>query len=193
MSKPIQPTESLELVRNEGIVKCNNSGYLECADFSKARAVYSQDDTESGSAISKDHCYSGGIGRGSEEIVSSVTNSALESRNRDGLTCHSWLGVAAKSPTKLLQAQPSCKYFENEYFKVQRSKTAGLGAIATRNLKKGDVILREKPLFTANASSVFEAYENLTGHEKDVVMSLHANTLLKPGTPRIQAVWKTNW
>ncbi|KAG6261337.1 hypothetical protein E4U47_008354 [Claviceps purpurea] len=83
-------------------------------------------------------------------------------------------------------------FFENEYFRIQRSQTAGLGAVAIRNLKEGDVILRERPLFTANASNVFEAYEKLTGRDKDVAMSLHANALLKPGTPRIQAVWKTN-
>ncbi|KAG5934596.1 hypothetical protein E4U60_003670 [Claviceps pazoutovae] len=83
-------------------------------------------------------------------------------------------------------------FFENECFRIQRSQTAGLGAVAIRNLKEGDVILRERPLFTANASNVFEAYEKLTGRDKDVAMSLHANALLKPGTPRIQAVWKTN-
>ncbi|KAG6284323.1 hypothetical protein E4U09_007965 [Claviceps aff. purpurea] len=33
-------------------------------------------------------------------------------------------------------------FFENECFRIQRSQTAGLGAVAIRNLKEGDVILR---------------------------------------------------
>ncbi|KAG5984987.1 hypothetical protein E4U55_002244 [Claviceps digitariae] len=191
MSKTTLPTESLEVVQREVRVNCNNAGDLKYSDFSKARAVISKDDTDCQSTISKGHCNVEENQRDSGEIMSSVINGI--SQDEENLTYSPNVGFAADSRTKLLQGQTSSKFFENEYFKIQRSKTAGLGAIATKDLKEGDVILRERPLFTANASSVFEAFAKLTGHDKDVAMSLHANALLKPGTPRIQAVWKTNW
>ncbi|KAG6006347.1 hypothetical protein E4U21_007150 [Claviceps maximensis] len=193
MSEARLLTESLGLAQNKdlGVAQCKNVGGMKNAGASKAQAFVSQDDTGRQTTFSKSRCSVEQIQRNSAEILSSVANSASDPQDRETLDCNA--GLAAETRTKVLQGQTLSKFFENEYFKIQRSETAGLGAVATKNLKQGDVILRERPLFTANASNVFGAYEKLTCHDKDVAMSLHANALLKPGTPRIQAIWKTNW
>lgn len=88
----------------------------------------------------------------------------------------------------------SCpEIFENEYFKVTDSETAGLGAFAKRPLKYGDVILRERPLFVSDSQNVFAEFAKLTMHQKNIALGLHANEQLKPGTPKIYAIWTTNW
>lgn len=82
--------------------------------------------------------------------------------------------------------------FENEYFKVTGSETAGLGAVAKQPLKYGDVILREKPLLVSDGQDVFAEFAKLTLYQKNIALSLHANEKLKPGTPKIYAIWTTN-
>jgi hypothetical protein len=84
-------------------------------------------------------------------------------------------------------------YFDNEHFTITNSQTAGLGAFANRHLRRGDIILTERPLFIADFQSVFSEFSKLADHEKEVVLSLHANELLKPGTSLVYAIWKTNW
>lgn len=190
-SKNNLPTESLELVQNDGVAACN-SGKLVNVTFSKYPVIVSQCDNKSQSTISNG-CYTADeISRSSRK---GVCHSEIDSISdwREDLNRSPRLEFAMESRFKRSGEQMLSTFFENECFRIQRSQTAGLGAVAIRNLKEGDVILRERPLFTANASNVFEAYEKLTGRDKDVAMSLHANALLKPGTPRIQAVWKTNW
>ncbi|KAI9171876.1 hypothetical protein HJFPF1_01367 [Paramyrothecium foliicola] len=82
--------------------------------------------------------------------------------------------------------------FKNESFCITSSGIAGWGARAARDLRKGDVILRELPILTADYTSLFQAFESLDPDLKNVALSLHANKLLKPGTPRVLAVWETN-
>lgn len=83
--------------------------------------------------------------------------------------------------------------FHNEYFTISRTESAGWGAFAAKDLKYGDKILFEKPLFIADWRTLFEEYENLDPKQKQIAMSLHANELTKSGTPKLQAVWATNW
>lgn len=83
--------------------------------------------------------------------------------------------------------------FENEYFQVSCSTIAGLGAFAKQDLHFGDVILREKPLFLAEPQRLFDEFGKLAPSLKRVALSLHSNPNLKAGTPRIQAIWNTNW
>lgn len=84
--------------------------------------------------------------------------------------------------------------FENEYFSVSRSEIADWGAVASQDLEYGDVILREYPLFTTDTDrDIFAEFHRLDQQTKDVALSLHANDRLKDGTPRLKAVWATNW
>jgi hypothetical protein len=82
--------------------------------------------------------------------------------------------------------------FENEYFRVKRSQLAGWGAFAVRELKEGDQILVEKPLFTASDLTLFDEFTNLSKPLRDIAYSLHANNNLKAGLPAELLIWKTN-
>ncbi|KKP01960.1 hypothetical protein THAR02_05937 [Trichoderma harzianum] len=50
------------------------------------------------------------------------------------------------TPSTILKKSPGPMY-SNEYFEIAKSSVAGWGAFATRDLTKGDVILREIPFF----------------------------------------------
>ncbi|KAF7551303.1 hypothetical protein G7Z17_g5075 [Cylindrodendrum hubeiense] len=82
--------------------------------------------------------------------------------------------------------------FQNDYFAVSESKIAGWGAFAATDLKYGDRILMETPLFTADTSSLFKEFDKLNRGEQEVALALHANDMCKPGTPKLQAIWTTN-
>ncbi|KAM0243919.1 hypothetical protein ACHAP5_006776 [Fusarium lateritium] len=82
--------------------------------------------------------------------------------------------------------------FANEHFTVKRSEIAGWGGFAARDLKRGDKILVEKPLFTADSTTLFEEFEELSQPLREIALGLHANSSCKPGTPQIKAVWTTN-
>ncbi|KAL7906130.1 hypothetical protein GGI35DRAFT_482914 [Trichoderma velutinum] len=98
---------------------------------------------------------------------------------------------APLSPPAILKMSPGPMY-RNEYFEVAKSSVAGWGAFATRDLTKGDVILREMPLFVAETDKVFHEFYKLDGSAKKVALSLHSHRLVKGGTPQILAVWQTN-
>ncbi|TFB02701.1 hypothetical protein CCMA1212_005125 [Trichoderma ghanense] len=87
---------------------------------------------------------------------------------------------------------PSPEY-RNEYFQVAKSRVAGWGAFATRDLKLGDIILREIPLFVAESHNIIREFYKLSLQDREVALSLHAHELIKGDTPRITAVWHTNW
>lgn len=46
--------------------------------------------------------------------------------------------------------------FRSEYFEVRRSAVAGYGAIAIQQLRRGDIILIEEPLFTSDNFHLFK-------------------------------------
>ncbi|KAH8714113.1 hypothetical protein BGZ61DRAFT_530781 [Ilyonectria robusta] len=87
---------------------------------------------------------------------------------------------------------PTNVIFQNDFFAVSESTIAGWGAFATKDLKYGDRILIEKPLFTADSSSLFKEFDRLNRVEQEVALALHANDMCKPGTPKLQAIWTTN-
>lgn len=99
---------------------------------------------------------------------------------------------AALNPSAILKMSPEPMY-GNEYFEIAKSNVAGWGAFATRDLTKGDVILREIPLFVAETDKVFHEFYKLDESAKKVALSLHSHRLIKGGTPQILAVWQTNW
>ncbi|KAL6863172.1 hypothetical protein ACO1O0_003416 [Amphichorda felina] len=82
--------------------------------------------------------------------------------------------------------------FRNNYFEIRRSAVAGLGAVATRQLSQGDIILVEEPLFVSDDFRLFECFEALDTDAQRVALSLHRNELLKTETSEIKAVWSTN-
>ncbi|KAM0247736.1 hypothetical protein ACHAQJ_009743 [Trichoderma viride] len=82
--------------------------------------------------------------------------------------------------------------YRNDYFKVDKSEVAGWGAFAARDLAKGDVILREIPLFVAEIDDIFHEFYKLDKNAMDVALSLHSHQFIKAGTPRILGIWKTN-
>ncbi|KAL6837096.1 hypothetical protein V8C40DRAFT_229182 [Trichoderma camerunense] len=94
-------------------------------------------------------------------------------------------------PPPILKMSPEPMY-GNEYFEIAKSSVAGWGAFATRDLTKGDVILREIPLFVAETDKVFHEFYELDENAKKVALSLHSHRLIKGGTPQILAVWQTN-
>ncbi|KAH7133425.1 hypothetical protein B0J13DRAFT_101782 [Dactylonectria estremocensis] len=87
---------------------------------------------------------------------------------------------------------PQNVIFQNQYFSVAESKIAGWGAFAIRDLKYGDTILMEKPLFTADSSTLFHEFDKLDQEKREIALALHANDMCKPGTPKVQAIWTTN-
>ncbi|KAK4064557.1 hypothetical protein Trihar35433_8074 [Trichoderma harzianum] len=89
-------------------------------------------------------------------------------------------------PSAILKTSPEPMY-GNEYFEIAKSYVAGWGAFATRDLTKGDVILREIPLFVAETDKVFHEFYKLDDSAKKVALSLHSHRLIKGGTPQILA------
>ena len=85
-----------------------------------------------------------------------------------------------------------CPKFENDFFEVAKSKVAGYGVFAKKTLKCDETILRERPLFVADHSCLFQEYDKLDEQAKNVALSLHANELFKSGLPRIQGIFETN-
>lgn len=83
--------------------------------------------------------------------------------------------------------------FENDFFKVGKSTVAGWGAFATRDLAKGDVILREVPLFVSTNNDLFQEFYKLDSQDMDIALSLHSHEFVKGGTPMILGIWHTNW
>lgn len=77
-------------------------------------------------------------------------------------------------------------------FTIKDSETGGVGAFATRILRRGEVILEEAPLFVASRASVFDVFGTLSVKDKYKCLELHASDHFKPGTPRLEAVWDTN-
>ena len=94
------------------------------------------------------------------------------------------------SLTRKLSPSPE---YRNEYFQVAKSAVAGWGAFAERDLKRGDVILREIPLFVAESHNIIREFYKLSLQDREVALSLHAHELIKGDTPKITAVWHTNW
>ncbi|GJN70569.1 SET domain-containing protein [Purpureocillium lilacinum] len=130
-------------------------------------------------AASKDR----GIDRlGADDNHSEVASSAAVTPNTHGICL----------PPIIIKTKPE-PHFRNDFFEIGPSKIAGWGAFASRELRHGQVILREAALFTADSTRLFKQYDQLRPEEKQVALSLHANSLAKPGTPRIQAIWATNW
>jgi hypothetical protein len=68
--------------------------------------------------------------------------------------------------------RPPLPMFANEHFEVRESKVAGLGAFATKNLQKGDLILYEAPLVKSDMAGLFSKIDKMTSLEKDIFFSL---------------------
>ncbi|KAK5992946.1 hypothetical protein PT974_06371 [Cladobotryum mycophilum] len=95
------------------------------------------------------------------------------------------------SPLRPVLKQSTGYYYENEFFKVDRSKIAGYGAFAVRELKLGDNILKEIPLFVADSSTVYRQYGKLDAKAQAVATSLFGGNG-KIETPKIKRVWDNN-
>ncbi|KAK4105652.1 hypothetical protein N658DRAFT_556086 [Parathielavia hyrcaniae] len=75
-------------------------------------------------------------------------------------------------PSPAIPAQDSKTTFE-EFFKIQPSKLGGLGAFTVRELKKGEVILVERPLLRTTHFRLMLDYANLSDAKKKAYLSLH--------------------
>ncbi|KAL6920241.1 hypothetical protein ACHAPO_000898 [Fusarium lateritium] len=138
-----------------------------------------------------------------EDFIRKVINCRI-SPNKNGIdTCDLGAGdmdtpdAHQSSHTKIASlplkpTETTFVIFENEYFQVKRSPLAGWGAFAVRELKEGDQILVEKPLFTATNLTLFDGFASLTKPLRDVAYSLHANSNFKEGHPVELLIWKTN-
>lgn len=83
-------------------------------------------------------------------------------------------------------------HFANSFLEVRQSPLAGLGAFAKQDLHRGDIILKEAPLFTTNCRDLFGDFEQLDSDSRAVALDLAKNENLKTGTPALQAVMWTN-
>lgn len=95
-------------------------------------------------------------------------------------------------PTALCKAA-SIQPFRNDSFHISKSGIAGWGAWAAKDLRRGEIILQELPILKASPVTLYEEFSQLDANAKGIILKLHANELLKPGTPQIQAIWTTNW
>lgn len=93
----------------------------------------------------------------------------------------------------LTRKNSSAAEFENDFFRVGKSTVAGWGAFATRDLAKGDVILREIPLFISTNNDLFDEFYKLDSDDMGIALSLHSHDFVKGGTPMILGIWHTNW
>lgn len=71
--------------------------------------------------------------------------------------------------------------FSNPHFEIRPSAIAGLGAVASRTLHRGEVILSEEPLFVASIDSTWpiDQFEALSPEAKELALGLHRNELLR--------------
>ncbi|KAL7897112.1 hypothetical protein HDV64DRAFT_51021 [Trichoderma sp. TUCIM 5745] len=83
--------------------------------------------------------------------------------------------------------------FENDFFRIGESAVAGWGAFAAKDLTKGDIILREIPLFVAANADLFDEFYKLDSNDMNIALSLHSHKDIKGGTPMILGIWHTNW
>ncbi|KAK7413598.1 hypothetical protein QQX98_007533 [Neonectria punicea] len=120
-----------------------------------------------------------------------TVNEGEPAGSEDAESSHIQGQVSTQTVEPDLESSPTV-IFENGFFNVSVSKIAGWGAFAARDLKFGDRILVEKPLFTADSSSLFKEFDKLDRGMREVALALHANDNCKPGTPKLQAIWTTN-
>ncbi|KAL6876992.1 hypothetical protein J3F83DRAFT_712517 [Trichoderma novae-zelandiae] len=85
------------------------------------------------------------------------------------------------TPPPVRKQSPSAE-FQNGYFQVAKSSVAGWGAFATRDLKRGDIILREIPLFVAESDNIIREYFRLDGRDREFLTRL--NLTSQPASPR---------
>ncbi|KAK3329504.1 hypothetical protein B0H66DRAFT_27846 [Apodospora peruviana] len=68
------------------------------------------------------------------------------------------------------------RYNYEEYFEIRESKLGGLGAFAVKDLKKGDLILVEKPVLKTTNFNLIRDFYNLDDDAKKVYLSLQPRT-----------------
>ena len=78
----------------------------------------------------------------------------------------------AVPPSATANAEKEAADFE-AFFKVQRSNLGGLGAFATRDLTRGQIILEERPLLRTTHFRLLPDYHNLSDAAKKAYLSLH--------------------
>lgn len=101
--------------------------------------------------------------------------------------------ISINNPDKHLTRKDSpAAEFENDFFRVDKSAVAGWGAFAAKDLAKGDIILREIPLFVATNADLFDEFYNLDSNDMNIALSLHSHEYVKGGTPIILGIWHTN-
>jgi hypothetical protein len=82
--------------------------------------------------------------------------------------------------------------FENQYFQTRTSTLGGYGCFAAKDLYRGDIILRERPLLVASHVDFYEKIGELTPDERTVFEALSMSPTSFLGTPRIRAIWRNN-
>ncbi|GAB1310222.1 hypothetical protein MFIFM68171_00432 [Madurella fahalii] len=65
------------------------------------------------------------------------------------------------------------KHGFKRFFEIRPSRLGGLGAFAVRELRKGDVILVEKPLLLSDNFGLRSAFDKLSEAEKEIYLNLH--------------------
>jgi hypothetical protein len=83
--------------------------------------------------------------------------------------------------------------FQNDFFQTLPSPLGGIGSFAAKDLYRGDIILRERPLLVTDHDSFYDKFGELSDEERNVFETLCVSGTSLLGTPKVKAIWETNW
>ncbi|KAI0008719.1 hypothetical protein F4779DRAFT_641435 [Xylariaceae sp. FL0662B] len=75
--------------------------------------------------------------------------------------------------------------FSNEFFEVKESPLGGRGAFARRDLKQGEIVIVEAPLFRSTKDTIYDDLEKLSPEHREAFHRMHAY----PRTPNADHTW----
>lgn len=92
----------------------------------------------------------------------------------------------------IICAHDVLRVFGNQYLQTQTSPLGGFGCFAAKDLSRGDVILRERPLLVANDEDFYKKFGELAADERTVFEALSISPTCIFSTPRIRAISRNN-
>lgn len=123
---------------------------------------------------------------------SSSTSSPSPSSSSSNLTHYQSSKESIELPP-IITSHETATTSENAFFQILPSSLGGYGAFATRDLYRGDIILRERPLLISEHHHFYDKFTKLTLEQREVFEDLSVSEMRLWGTPMIKAIWDTNW
>lgn len=94
--------------------------------------------------------------------------------------------------TSLLYDPDILRHGFEQFFEIRLSKLGGFGAFAVRELRKGDVILVEKPLLLSDTFGLRSSFDQLSEAERKIYMNLHCDDNCTQFN-KIEKIQQRNW